>query len=389
MTRSGGLADLSLFATSPSELRQFDTSYISPTDHPTHDVSCYSAQRQLNIGLERNEMMKRLPPLPRKRLCQRRPQTRRSETTSHCILDRWKRGRMHDSCCGPRPTLQQRRNHASVPMLTLSLPAPSYERRGSRRERAPRPTMVWMPEDQMWMIQEPSNLHSHSRLGQQIPTSNHARYRYTRSEPSPEPSALFNLPPLSPTVHESRSRDEPTDAIRNQFLRLMCPEQDERLSSLFQEAIQAVPPMTDPSPSTPPSMHVTTDQWMNHFARERGEDLRAETSTHDSFHTARASLGNDTHSIGSQVSRETPWVDPGEDPRRIHSLISRENPWDYPGGYDFAAHPVEREPRSVVSQLTHDHSWRDDHRSTFSPLTGESPWTPMAWGLTRSRSTTG
>ena len=388
MAGVGALVDLSLFATSPSDSRQFATSHISPTLRGPPDVSCYSAQRQLNFGQERNFTMKSLPPLPRKRLCQRRPHTRRSETESHCILDRLKRGRVHCACCGQRPTLQQRRNNSTVPALTLSIPTPSHEGQGPRRERAPRPTMIWMPDEQMWLVPEYAHFYSSSRVRSSIPPPNRAGYRYTRSEPSSEPSALFDLPPLSPTHQEPSSYEEPPDEIRNQFLRLMRPDEDERLSSLFQEAIQSVPPMTDSSPPTPHPAYAIDEPWMYQHPQHHDEDSGTETSAYDSYHTAHASPGEDRRSIRSQVSRETPSVYPRHDSGGIYSQISRENPWDHAGDYGFTAHSLEGEPRSVVSQLTQENSWADDHRSGFSPLSNESPWTAVARPLTRSRSTT-
>lgn len=332
-------------------------------------------------------MMKSLPPLPRRKLCRRRPQTRRSEPASHCILERLKRAKTHDPCGKQRPTLQQRRNNTTTPMLTLSLPASSHEGRGIRRERVPRPTMVWMPDVQMWLIQDRTHLNSDTHVHSYMPPPNHAGYRYTRSEPSPEPSALFDLPPLSPVHHQSVEHEELPDEIRNQFLRLMRPDEDERLSSLFQEAIQSVPPMTDTSPSTPHLTYIIDEDWMHRHSHSDEEGSYTEASAYDSYHTAYASPGEDTGSVPSQISLETPSRYPGEESRSIYTQISRETPWGHPGDDDFTNHPLGGEPpMSVVSQLTHENSWREDRRSGFSPSFDESPWTAMAWTLARPRS---
>lgn len=371
MARLGALVDLSLFATSPSDGRPFATSYISPTHRANEDVSCYHAQRQLNLSQQRNYTMKSLPPLPQKKLCRRRPQTRRCEPASQCILDRLKRARMHDQSGAQRPTLQQRRNHTTTPVLTLSLPpSTGQEGRGARRERVPRPTMVWMPDDQMWLIQDYTPFNSSSHVRSYIPPPNRVAYRYTRSEPSPEPSALFDLPPLSPFHHEPVHRDEePPDEIRNQFLRLMRPEVDERLSSLFQEAIQSVPPMTDTSPPTPhPTYSMDDDDWVYRHSRHDEEDSGTEASAYDSYHTAHDSPR-------------------GEETRSVYSQISRENPWTHQDPDDFSLRSREGEPWSVVSQISQENSWREDHRIGFSPLSSDTPWTAMAWSMGRSRST--
>lgn len=363
--------DLSLFATSPSDGRPFATSYISPTHRGTEDISCYHAQRQLNLSQQRNYTMKTLPPLPRKKLCRRRSQTRRCEPASQCILDRLKRTRTHDQSGAQRPTLQQRRNHTTTPVLTLSIPTSTgQEGRGARRERVPRPTMVWMPDDQMWLIQDHTPFNSNSHVRSYIPPPNRVAYRYTRSEPSPEPSALFDLAPLSPFQREPVQRDEePPDEIRNQFLRLMRPEEDERLSSLFQEAIQSVPPMTATSPQTPHPTYPIDDDWVYRQSRHDEEDSCTEASAYDSYHTAYASpLGEETRSIYSQISRENPWAPQDPDDSNLRS--------------------PEDEPTSVVSQMSQENSWRDDHRNGFSPLSCETPWTAMAWSMGRPRSTT-
>lgn len=384
------LVDLSLFATSPSDGRQFATSYMSPTtDHGPQNVSCYTAQRRFNVSQERNYMMKSLPPLPRRRLCRRRPPPRRSDPASQCILDRLKRTKVHCPCCEQRPTLQQRRNHTATPMLTLSLPAASHEGRGTRRERAPRATMIWMPDEQMWLVQDPTHFNSGPHVRSYVPPPpRYSGYRYTRSEPSPEPSALFDLPPLSPVQYQSVEHEEPPDEIRNQFLRLMRPEEDERLSSLFQEAIQAVPPMTDTAPSTPHPTYPIDEDWTTHrVSRDDEEDSAMETSTHDSYHTAVASPDEDIRSIGSPVSPETLLRYPGEETRSIYTQISRENPWGHLDDHHFANHPLGGGPVSVISsQLTREDSWREGHRGRFSPESYDSPWSAMGWTLTRPRS---
>ena len=387
MAGTGGLVDLSLFATSPSDGRQFATSYMSPTDHGPQNVSCYTAQRRFNVSQERNYMMKSLPPLPRRRLCRRRPHPRRTDQASHCILDRLKKAKTHCPCCEQRPTVQQRRNHTAAPTLTLSLPAAGHEGRGTRRERAPRATMIWMPDEQMWLVQDPAHFNSDPHARAYVPPPRYSGYRYTRSEPSPEPSALFDLPPLSPVQYQSVEHSEPPDEIRNQFLRLMQPEEDERMSSLFQEAIQAVPPMTDTAPSTPHPTYPIDEDWTHRALRGDEEDSGIETSTYDSYHTAVASPDEDTRSVRSPISPETLWRYPGEESRSIYTQMSRENPWVHPGDDDFTNHPLGGGPVSVISsQLTREDYWREGHQGRFSPLSYDSPWSAMGWTLARPRS---
>lgn len=367
MARLGELVDLSLFATSPSDDRHFATAYISPTDRNVQDVPCYVAQRQINISQRGNYVMKPLPPLPRSRLCTRRPRARRSEPASRCILDRMKRSKTDEQGGEWKPTLQQRRITTTTPLLTLSSPSSNLEERGERRERDPRPTMIWMPEDQMWLTQDRAGVNPNPHVWSYMPPPNHADYRYTRSEPPSEPSALYDLPPLSPTHDRSMNMEESPDGIRSQFLRLMRSDEDERLSSLFQAAIQSVPPMTDPSPSSPPATYTIDEQWISHHPSLDQADSWSEMSLPESYHTARASLGEESRSLYSRIARNNPWSEPEDDVLENLSL---------------------EEPRSVVSQLTPEDSWRDDdYRVGFSPLSYEASWYARPRGMARSQST--
>ncbi len=370
MTGSGSLVDLSLFATPPSDDRRFRASTIPFTDRRRHDVSCYRAQRQLNGSQEGNYLMKSLPPLPGRTFCARRPRARRSEAGSRCILDRIKGIRTHDPRGEQRPTPQQRRLHTAPPLWTLSPPASSHESRRERAERrqmVSRPTMIWMPEHQMWLVHDRPGVSGDHDLWWYIAPANHAEYRYTGAEPSGESAALLDNPPVSPTHSGHMDHTESPDPIRTQFLRLMQPEEDEMLSSRFQEAIQSVPPMT-PHPT-----YTIDEHWEPLWSNDDEED-----SYPDSFQIAHAAPGEDSRSVYSRLSLHNPRSYPEEDWRSVFAQISQQNPWDSVEEDDFANRSLVHEYENIISPMTREPTWRVSSPSVVSPLLGNTPWIPTA-----------
>lgn len=254
-----------------------------------------------------------------------------------------------------------------APLLTLSLPQSGRE---PESDRPSRPTMIWMPDDQMWLIQEDANHNTDPHRWSYVPPlAPYLEHHYTRSEPSPGTSGHFDLPPLSPPPYtQPMHRDEPPDQIRNQFLRLIGTHNDdeERLSSLFQEAIQSVPPMTDPSLATPQPIYTLLDDW--NPQRLPGEDPLDEddwlsnTSVDRSYHTARASF----HGVGEEEGSSS-----------VYSQVSHANPWQ-------ADDPAE--PTSTVSQITQDSSWAEEPPSVISQLSRDASWGWLAGPITRPRS---
>lgn len=321
MSGTEGLVDLSLFATSPTDDRHFAPSNAPPTEHVYGGVPCSRSRREGSCPLPRSFAMKPLPPLPPRRTCRRRPARGRHDVNSRCILMRIKRIRLDDSPGHESPTIQQRRNTNTTPQLTLSVPPPLREgnldraERAERAERTERPTMIWMPEEQMWLVQDEDDSNPPPYYWNHTFPASQPEHRYTRSEPSPDSNAHFDLSPFSPF-----------SPVRSQFLSLMessrhqRPSDRERLNPLFQEAVHTVP-LTDISPLSPRPSSETDQDWQSN------------TSEYQSYHTA----------TGSFTVEEPPIVFP---------QLAWENAWEGPG-----RRRVAEEPQIVFPQLAWGSSW--------------------------------
>lgn len=274
MAATEELVDLSLFATSPT----FDGNFNSP-DVWEQQYSLHSDApplRNYSRPLPRDYSSKPLPPLPRRRKCPtpRCPTPKRSDTESHCIIKKITRTRSNDqvstqntesnqrrNLTSPTPqlgfsayqenTLLQRRNLTGpAPQLTLS--APQSNSRGLSTASA----MVWMPEEQMWLISgdlQRDVISSHEPdAAPPAYTPAYTPRNFTRSEPSPTIRSQHDLtPPLTLVQvqlerlleqHRREPLPQPPSVLRD----------EERLSPLFQEAMNSVP-MTDPADLNPPS----------------------------------------------------------------------------------------------------------------------------------------
>ena len=275
MAAAEELVDLSLFATSPT----FDGNFTSPDIwERQHDFQSDAPPlRNFSRPLPRDYSSKPLPPLPRRRLCPtpRCPTPKRCGTESHCIIQKIKRSRSNEQAPTqntdfnqqrnltlPNPqlgfsayqenSLLQRRNLTGpAPQLTLS--APQSNSRGLSTASA----MVWMPEEQMWLISgdlQRDVISSHEPdAAPPAYTPAHTLRNFTRSEPSPTIRSRHDLtPPLTPVqvqlerLLEQQRREplpQPPSILRD----------EERFSPLFQEAMNSVP-MMDPADFHPPSL---------------------------------------------------------------------------------------------------------------------------------------
>ena len=217
-----GLVDLSLFTTSPTN----DIHFTVP-DSQTHrsflHTSTWPSRRSQATSTK-------LPPrAPRRRfleLCQD------PRGDSRCILQRMKRIRI-DSAPADRSgytvnqaqqyqqTLQERRNTASGPTLTLQT---ASDPTTTTRQALP---MIWLSEEQMWLMADPND----PAYGYYAPLSeDEAPPAYAESE--------------SPASDPSPSDFSP---VRSQFMTLIEHRRqghndypEDRLSPLFQEAINGV-----------------------------------------------------------------------------------------------------------------------------------------------------
>ena len=260
------LVDLSLFATSPT----FDAHFALPDLPGQQDAH---ALRNFSRPLPRDYSLKPLPPLPRRRLCPtaRSSTPKRCDMESRCIFTKIKRARSNEQAptqnsnvlqprnlTSPTPqlgcsayqenSLLQRRNPTSpAPQLTLSAP------QTNSRSLSTASAMVWMPEEQMWLITgevQRDFISSHEpNAAPPAYTPAYTTRNFTRSEPSPTIRFQHDLNDLTPPMTSvqlqlerllEQRRREPTPPPPS-ILR-----DDERFSPLFQEAMNSVP-MTDPA----------------------------------------------------------------------------------------------------------------------------------------------
>ncbi|KAL8966218.1 MAG: hypothetical protein Q9183_003468 [Haloplaca sp. 2 TL-2023] len=288
-----GLVDLSLFATSPTDDHHFavDDLAINTTGTTTDRIfrarhGAATLDRHAS-PLPRCYTMKPLPPLPPRRLCGRRGSGSRPDFTSRCILTRMKRQREDDLAFTRGVSIQQRRNGTAVtaPQLTLTLPRastiPSHHQRTAS-------AMIWMPDEQMWLTadeitdqfydayhhdQHPPAADPVHQSAYMENTIGYYQPSYPRSEPSPGPYAYYDLtPPVSP--------ESPESPVISQFRTLLVePRDEERLSPLFQQAMQTVPPLDSAS---------LYSQSVDEPEPEpiRGESRDSEQSRQESFHSA-------------------------------------------------------------------------------------------------------
>ncbi len=268
------LVDLSLFATPPAFDRHFALTDVPEQYHNL--LQDPHPLRNFSRPLPRDYSSKPLPPLPRRRCPTPRCSTpKRCDIESHCIINKFKRARSNEqtppqntstiqrrSLTSPTPqlgfsayqenTLLQRRNPSSpAPQLTLSAPQSNSRSLGTAS------AMVWMPEEQMWLITGEVHrdvISSHEPLAAPPAyTPTYAPRNFTRSEPSPTIRSQDDLsPPMTPVqiqlerLLEQQQREplpQPPSILRD----------EERFSPLFQEAMNSVP-MVDPADLAPPSL---------------------------------------------------------------------------------------------------------------------------------------
>ncbi|KAG8534182.1 uncharacterized protein KY384_001026 [Bacidia gigantensis] len=233
MSTGEALVDLSLFSASPTDDRQFavhgrsdDYDLLGLIQEPFQPTREFYAPRAPLQALSEQSTSKPLPRLPPRTICGAIQIPRERE--GGCVLHRMKRKRTNESPGTPDLSLPQRRNIQSPPQLTLSIAGRSVTERGPASE------LVWMPEEQMWLLlgeeggvgnREPERGPvPHQESTQHIPQP-----QRSRSEPATSAQSQWRItPPLSP--------------VQTQLQRLMQqPRDEERLSPLFQEAMNSVP----------------------------------------------------------------------------------------------------------------------------------------------------
>ncbi|KAL9023168.1 MAG: hypothetical protein Q9196_007356 [Gyalolechia fulgens] len=188
-----------------------------------------------------------------------------------------KRQRVDDYTFGQGTTIQQRRSGptATTPHLTFPLP-PSTSEPTARNASA----LIWMPDEQMWLVGEEITGRNHDTNHDTTNNFDLSAYddntfyysgrpHYPRSEPPPSPYIYDDVtPPESPVVSQFRSL-------------LIGPRDEERLSPLFQEAVQTVPLSDSPSLYAP-----SFEEREQEREQERQQSLASERSRQCSFHSA-------------------------------------------------------------------------------------------------------
>jgi hypothetical protein len=236
------LFDLSLFSASPTDDRHFAVHRQELHDEPVRPLRQYSRSSRGTFA------DKPLPPLPQKRMCPGVSVPRNWDVDSPCILARLKRTVTPPTITRDNNTLQQRRQPALIPQLTLSVPQ-SHPEQGNTAS-----AMVWMPDEQMWLIENevgqetlPDLTEYPSPLAESSPrVSATGRSQSLPNSTVPPPFAL--TPPLTPLT-----------PIQTQLQSLYRPPEDERMSPMFQEAMNSVP-MMDLTALDSPRLDFTPSQ---------------------------------------------------------------------------------------------------------------------------------
>ena len=253
MSATEGLVDLSLFTRSPTDDRHLAASSCSNILPPPSDIPAnafaeparttpeFDAPRSDQDRRRAEYLSKPLPPLPPTTICRgvSVPSNFPSQLTR--IWSHMKRKRTDESPTSNGENLLRRRNVASSPpQLTLSVPPPASNNRSAVSE------MIWMSEEQMWLVLP------HARQDRRLrstecptPPVYSSPRSYTRSEPTPSVRSPANVtPPMSP--------------VQSQLQSLMIqPRDEERLSPLFQEAMNSVPMEDTFDPPPPPTYEGT------------------------------------------------------------------------------------------------------------------------------------
>ncbi|KAL9124046.1 MAG: hypothetical protein Q9217_006587 [Psora testacea] len=279
MSSNEALVDLSLFALSPTDDRHFsmpDASHITSqpaiTDHVIAELGQTGEEfyRTGSAPEDRraDHFSKPLPPLPPKTICKAISIPREGDSASTSILTHMKRKRTELFPTSSGDNLLRRRNVASPPQLTLSVP------QSASNNRQPASEMVWMPEEQIWLlVGDMTQDHYPGHDEHPTPPAYSPSRYYTRSEPSTRaPSRWSMSPPMSP--------------IRSQLQSLIQPRDEERLSPLFQEAMNSVPMDDTFAPPPPPTYERTV----------RGRSLPpTPPSSHQQLQTSTPSKAPATH----------------------------------------------------------------------------------------------
>lgn len=229
----------------------------------------------------REATTKPLPLLPRTAFCQKV-----ADDGSECILKRIKRTANDQGIPSPG-SLLQRRNGSAPPQLTLSVPLESSRPQQNNNASRNPPSMVWMPDEQIWLIVGEAEQRTSRAAEFAYPTPPAYTPRaFARSEPSSRANSTWEITP-------------PQTPIQSQLQSLLQPRDEERLSPLFQEAMNSVP-MNDHFDLPPPPSYEGT---MHNTSPPAPFSSRPYTSTSEHFLSTVSSSIPSSHSTSPVVHR--------------------------------------------------------------------------------------
>lgn len=299
------LFDLSLFAESPTFDRHFTTRQVP---RPQHHEEPPRQPRLYEPMMPRDYQNKPLPPLPQRRYRPRPKYPRGCDMESRCILKRIQRIGSNDHRNSRSETLLQRRNPTSPPQLTLSVP------QSHPWNRHPASAMIWMPDEQMWIIAGEVQQDVPYQNGYPLPPPYSPR-GFTRSEPSPNIPVPFDLtPPMTPVQHQFQTLIQRSVEPQRQEERM-----EETMFPLFQEAMNSVP-MMDPGELFLPSLNINTNVGSNQNLRPQSALERSASVVNPPSLRSPRSVPVRSASAGSRSSHH--FRSDSSDTRSFYSAVS-------------------------------------------------------------------
>lgn len=343
-----------------------------PQLHDTYHRRYYDPPDQPVVRpLPRSYTLKPLPALPSKKLCRSRPSKARSEVQTRCILQRLKKTKSADMTTDRSGSLQLRRNFQSAPQLTLNVPSAQYNHRRA-------PEMVWLPDEQMWLVTDQYERDRTPLLFQESAPSR---------RPQPSPSIYSypdTTPPPTPDIPQPRNPfidAEGLSPIQTQFRSLIIDE--ERRSPLFQEATSTIPTIDstieaivcqepeDDWPLYDPTMY---EPYVEEPASPESPD------TPDSYFDDIEREWNSAVSIASADEQSGPWHSRDTSDQSYHSAVSsveqfarENNPVDYYPGHGPLWAGIAKSVSRRPSTGTDTWSWAPSTLSPGPSLLGPSP----------------
>lgn len=326
----------------------------------------------VDASRRRERHMKPLPALPRTRIVQQAAGDG-SERTQKQI----KETSADQAILSPGSLLQRRIAHVT-PQLTLSVPneSPRPSNSDSHQDHSNPSPMVWMPDEQMWLVVGEAEQRSAHDTEAAYPTPPAYTPRAgARSEPSSRVTSQWDLtPPQTPIQSQLQSLLQPRDE------ELPQSRDEERLSPLFHEAMNSVP-MTDHFDLPPPPSYEGT------IGRSSPAQFRPYTSVSERFLSSTSQLSSASpvvhraQTTGSQRPRvRSDTSSDRSNSQRSYCTLSTDVPRTSNGGRSYHSTSTSRSYQSPADLSS--------VRPCQPIRVATRPWHGLAQRLVRSRSTT-